>query len=279
MGILGRILTRHEAAPAVRRRRTRALYAPFQKSLPHGDTITLPGAVSIRPSWTRLSGLLVAAASLAGLAYLMGAERFRAADGQVTGAEFVDPATVLEATGALGQNVFLLDPAGIASSLSRLPDLASAEVRLILPNRVSIHTREKEAWGALQIGEESYPLSRDGTILSPRDEVDLPVILFAEDGLRLSVGTSFPAGILQAGVEYQKALPWVEGLSYGPDFGLRLETPEGDTVLLGGPERTAEKIALLQALRAEMGLHPPPPLVIDLRYRRPFLSFDLGDGQ
>ena len=279
MGILGRLLPRQEAAPAARRRRTRALYSPFQQSLPHGDGITLPAAVSARRHRARVPGLLLTAAALAGLAYLMGADRFRAAEAHVTGTQFADEAAVVEASGALGQNILLLDPVKMAASVTGLADIASAEVRLILPDRVAIHLREKEAWAALRIGEEIFPLARDGTVLSQREAGELQVILLSDDSPPISAGTRLDPGILLAAEEYQESLPWVEELAYDPDTGLRLHTPEGHTVLLGGPERTSQKLALLEALRVKLELQAAGPFIIDLRYRRPFLSLAQRDGR
>ncbi len=234
MGLLGRLLPRQEAGPAARRRRTRALYAPFQQSLPGGDGISLPSAVSARRHRIRVPGLLVAAASLAGLAFLMAADRFRPADAHIAGTEFSDLATVAEASGAIGRSIFLLDPVEMAASVSALPDIAYVEVRLILPDQVAIHIREKEAWAALLIGGEVVPLAQDGTVLPQREVGDPQVILFSDDSRPIAAGTRLDPDLLSAAAAYQESLPWLDGLAYDPDSGLRIQTPEGHTVLLGG---------------------------------------------
>lgn len=273
MGLLGRILPRHRSAPGARRRRTRALYAPFQKSLPRGDGFTLPAAVAARQGRIQIPGLILAAASLAGLAYLLTGARFDAAETAVTGMEFLSPAEITRAGGALGQNVFLLDPAKIAAAISRFPDVESARVRILLPDKVAIRAWEKEPWAALRIGEETYPLARDGTVLTPRDAADFQVILLAEEGTEVRVGDSLPPAILTAAREYQERWDWVEGLGYDPEAGLQLTTPEGHTILLGGPEGIAYKVALVEALRRELPVGSGPSLTADLRFLRPYLSW------
>ncbi|MFQ5945618.1 MAG: cell division protein FtsQ/DivIB, partial [Anaerolineae bacterium] len=186
---------------------------------------------------------------------------------------------IVEASGAPHQSIFLLDPVKMAASVSDLPDIASAEVRLILPDRVVIHVREKEGWAALRIGEEIFPLARDGTVLSQRGAGEPQVVLFSDDGPPISAGTRIDPGFLLAAEQFQEGLPWVEEFAYDPDSGLSIHTPEGHTVLLGGPERTTQKLALLEALRVELAVRAGGPFIIDLRYRRPFLSHSAGDGR
>jgi cell division septal protein FtsQ len=87
---------------------------------------------------------------------------------------------------AEGQNLFAVDIEQIARNIERTPRVRSAEVRRVLPDKLSIRVHERVAIARIAEGATGLPMAvdRDGFVLGPSVGRGLPIISgLAEKGL------------------------------------------------------------------------------------------------
>jgi len=79
----------------------------------------------------------------------------------------------------LGENIFKLDLKKSIDSLKQEPWIKELEIKRIIPNKIIISLREREAAAIVYIGEEYFILSKEGIVLSKTDKLvglSLPLI-------------------------------------------------------------------------------------------------------
>jgi cell division septal protein FtsQ len=87
---------------------------------------------------------------------------------------------------AEGQNLFAVDIGQIARNIERTPRVRSAEVRRVLPDKLTIRVQERAALARIAEGATGLPMAvdRDGFVLGPSVGRGLPIISgIAESGL------------------------------------------------------------------------------------------------
>jgi POTRA domain, FtsQ-type len=95
---------------------------------------------------------------------------------------YTDPGAVLTAAGLAGNpNVVLLRTAEIRRQMLAFPSIASADVRVVLPDRVIVSATERQPIFALQRPEATYLIAADGLVLASVDaaapgRLELPLI-------------------------------------------------------------------------------------------------------
>ncbi|HAL61601.1 MAG TPA: hypothetical protein DCP08_04230 [Chloroflexi bacterium] len=206
--------------------------------------------------------------------YLFASYDFYVFDISVEGNEAVSSEEILEASGVEGYSIFFIDPQKVAKAVTSLPDVAEAEVRCRLPNRLSIKVRERQAYLIWLSGEESYYLDREGFVLSPRHQTSLSLTLKDLGGGSLRAGDRINPQILEATNIYSSLLPQVKGFDYSQTYGLAFTTEEGEKVHLGTGEDAQAKVALLYALKEQLKEKGIKAVVIDLRFDTPYYTVE-----
>jgi len=206
--------------------------------------------------------------------YLFASYDFYVFDISVEGNEAISSEEILEASGIEGYSIFFIDPQKVAKAVASLPDVAEAEVRCRLPNRLSIKVRERQAYLIWLSGEESYYLDREGFVLSPRHQTSLSLTLKDLGGGSLRAGDRINPQILEAANIYSSLLPQVKGFDYSQTYGLAFTTEEGEKVRLGTGEGAQTKVTLLHALKEELKEKGIKAVVIDLRFDTPYYTLE-----
>jgi len=202
--------------------------------------------------------------------YLFASYDFYVFDLSVEGNEAVLSEEILEASGVEGYSIFFIDPQKVVTTVASLPDVAEAEVRYRLPNRLSIKVRERQPYLIWLSGEESYYLDQEGFVLSPRHQTSLSLTLKDLGGGSLRAGDRINPQILEAATIYSSLLPQVKGFDYSQTYGLAFTTEEGEKVRLGTGEDAQAKVALLHALKEQLKEKGIKAVVIDLRFDTPY---------
>lgn len=80
---------------------------------------------------------------------------------------YTDPATVLSAAGLDGHpNVVRLRSDAMRAAILRIPSIADADVRIILPDRVAVSATERQPAFALHRPDATYLVDADGLVLA-----------------------------------------------------------------------------------------------------------------
>jgi len=206
--------------------------------------------------------------------YLFASYDFYVFDISVEGNEAVSSEEIWEASGVEGYSIFFIDPQKVVTMVTSLPDVAEAEVRCRLPNRLSIKVRERQAYLIWLSGEESYYLDREGFVLSPRHQTSLSLTLKDLGGGSLRAGDRINPQILEAANIYSSLLPQVKSFDYSQAYGLAFTTEEGEKVRLGTGEDAQAKIALLYTLKEQLKEKGIKAVVIDLRFDTPYYTVE-----
>jgi len=206
--------------------------------------------------------------------YLFASYDFYVFDISVEGNEAVSSEEIWEASGVEGYSIFFIDPQKVVAMVTSLPDVAEAEVRCHLPNRLSIKVQERQPYLIWLSGEESYCLDREGFVLSPRHQTGLSLTLKDLGGGSLRAGDRINPQILEAANIYSSLLPQVRSFDYSQTYGLAFMTEEGEKVRLGTDEGAQTKVALLYALKEELKEKGIKAVVIDLRFDTPYYTVE-----
>jgi hypothetical protein len=124
---------------------------------------------SSRVSAGRVAAGFVAAALVAMLYGVTASPAFALDRLEISGTRFTVRAAVERIVGIGGAdapNVFELDRTRIREEILRLPAVLDAEVRVILPDRVTIHVTERQPVLAWQVGRRRFLVAVDGVILA-----------------------------------------------------------------------------------------------------------------
>jgi cell division septal protein FtsQ len=206
--------------------------------------------------------------------YLFASYDFYVFDISVEGDEAISSEKIWEASGVEGYSIFFIDPQKVAKAVTSLPDVAEAEVRCRLPNRLSITVRERQAYLIWLSGEASYYLDREGFVLSPRHQTSLSLTLKDLGGGSLRAGDRINPQILEAANIYSSLLPQVKSFDYSETYGLAFRTEEGEKVRLGTGEDAQAKVVLFYALKEQLKEKGIKAVVIDLRFDTPYYTVE-----
>lgn len=254
-------------APAPQRR-AHVAPAPGQQAI--------PGTRQALLDWIgsgRLAGLMICLAACAVLGYVLTDPTFSVQRITVEGNRALHVETVAELADITGRRIWYLQPKEVVARLGDNAYVASAEVKLAMPDEAIIRIVERRPEVRWQAGGVQYLVDGTGTVLGPaqepaeadvlviadnshtelkpKDQIDLDAVRLAQDlALRLPVELSFaPAQI-------------------GWDFGLGVyaRSASGQTIVFGRSEDLPRKLAVLDALLKDQTAFT----YLDLRSANPF---------
>ncbi|MFZ5918712.1 MAG: cell division protein FtsQ/DivIB [Chloroflexota bacterium] len=173
---------------------------------------------------------------------------------------------ILQASGLDGQSIFWVQPERTAEAVAALPDIVSATVTCRLPAMVTIHVVERQAEVLWQWRDRQYWVDSYGVVLQPRGALTDALIVQDSGPVPPSVGGRVDAAAVTAAQQLHALRPQLQAVSYDASLGLVFKSAGGWPVYLGVGDDMALKLAILDALEAELKKQGVQPTYIDLRY-------------
>jgi len=271
---------RHSRADVVRRRRQQEVRARFQDVSHHARTVrplvsrprTMTGklvgvrplrkprrfnllaagqalglpltdAPRLTPSW-RLASLSLTILMSAVLFYLISAPSLYITSLNLEGASLVPLDDIFEGSGMAGQHVFWINPAEAAANITEVPGIASAQVSVAWPAKVSVTVVERVPKLALHEGDNVWWVDEAGIKFQARGDLGLLPII-SEYGKSLK---ALPPEAVVGALQLKQLRQNIEKLYYDPTHGLSYQDHRGWRVYFGvGPEM-AQKTAVYETL-------------------------------
>lgn len=219
----------------------------------------------------RLLALLAALALVGALFEFFNADIFYVFGLDVQGLYYLTPAEVEKASGAIGYNVFFIDPHAIERAVAKLPEVKSVQVSASVPHDLSVDVVERQPEIVWQIGNETDWVDGDGIMFHARASLpQLPTIRDL-DATPVKPGQPVSATALDAyhalvGLWPQAphAFEWSDarGLDYADEHGWK--------IYLGDSNQMAGKLATLRSLVPQLVARRAKINFIDLSKGDPF---------
>jgi len=212
-----------------------------------------------------LSVLLLAAVAWASYLFF-GTDDFYVYSMAVEGNLAVPEQEIFETSGLDGQSIFWIDPQHAAEVVARLPDIKAAEVSCELPNRVTVRVEERQAQVVWQWQDRQFWVDDYGVVLNPRGVLSEALIIQDDSPAPPRLGGRVDAEAVLAAQQLHDLRPQLRAVSYDPNRGLVLESQTGCPVYLGVGGDMASRLAIWEALEADLRKQGIRPAYIDLRY-------------
>ncbi len=220
---------------------------------------------AVRLTLRRGAALVVAAAVVAGLAFLVTTDRLAVTrdDMLIQGVERIPADEIYAASAIEGVNIFQIHAGHLAERIRQVPGVADAAVYLRLPHEVTIVVREEPPVVIWRRGETTVWVGANGAAVPARGPAPAlslvdPMGAAGEEGrLRPQVLANLKA-LQEAGLE-------VADVYYGVQEGFYFRSPDGWTVYLGHEGPMAEKLAAFRQLRSSPAARNAARRIVDLR--------------
>ncbi len=147
----------------------------------------------------------------------------------------------------------------IRREFAALPEVARADLRWRLPNRVELRLKPRVPELAVQVGERWLSVDPNGLVVraTPQPEKALPQVL----GLRTKAsepGQAIKTPRYQSALELARTCRRVLGgqpqaVGFEAGGGLRVRTAGGDLVVIGQAQELERKLRVYQAIRQKLG--------------------------
>ncbi len=190
---------------------------------------------------------------------------------EVQGNAAVTAEEVYASSGLEGMSVFWVNPVTIATHVSALPNVKSAQVDVRLPARVFISVEERLPEIVWQTGSTQWWIDADGTIVPARTDLSDVLTIVDTDAQPVSAGEALDPSVLGAAHSLRRLLPELPVMHYSRGTGISFTTGEGWPVYLGDGFDMDAKLTVLVALRQDLLARGVSPEFIDIRFvERPF---------
>ncbi len=182
----------------------------------------------------RLPKLVALALALVDIILLISyfnADQFYVSEPELRGSKYMAAADVLPASGAIGYNIFFVEPNQVARAISALPEVKSVSVGTSIPNRVVISVKEREPKLIWQRGAETYWVDDEGVALRVKAELtNLPIVRDLDQtpvkiGQKAPVaGTAAALGLRENWTDAPRMLEWsnARGISFTNERGWKV---------------------------------------------------------
>ena len=192
----------------------------------------------------RVTGLILTVATAGSVGWLVTDHRFNldATSVEIGGLLYTDAAAVRGAIGLpvdSSSNAFLLRTEAIRRALLALPAVAAAQVRVVLPNRLSVSITERTPVLRVTHGEATYLVDGDGVVLDVTTAdapqiTSLPLIddKRAELGVPIDVGQAIDPTEATAMLQIGGLTPALVG-SAAPALAFSVDDTDGYVVSAG----------------------------------------------
>jgi len=145
-----------------------------------GAEVHLPSLPMVQFGWRGLSGLL-SAILLAMIIMVYNSAELRVSAIKTSGLKRVQPADISDAVEAVGQQIFMIDPAVVTSAIHHaFPELTDVQVKIAMPNQVIVSGKERTPVLAWVYAKETLWIDGQGHVFPARGEVG-PLLTIQSD--------------------------------------------------------------------------------------------------
>jgi cell division septal protein FtsQ len=220
--------------------------------------------------WKRHGGVVLSVLLVAGVVWssfiLFGTEDFFIYSVAVEGNLAVSMEEIFAASGLENQSIFWVHPERVSEAVARLPNIKSAEATCHLPALITIRVVERQAQVVWQWRDRQFWVDDYGVVLQPRGALVDALVVQDSGPVPPQAGGRVDAQAVLAAQQLYQLRPQLRTVTYNPDRGLVLESEGGWPVYLGVGDDVALKLAILEALEADLKKQGIRPEHIDLRY-------------
>jgi cell division protein FtsQ len=191
---------------------------------------------------------------------------------EVTGTATVNPDEVKGLLDADGRSMLTADFAAAESRIEDLPQVQSATIERRWPDTVLVTVVERAPWGAWAVGEATYVIDSEGTVLNAAAAPEGTPVVRAIDGAPgLAPGDQVDSEVITYSRELMEQVPariqlGVTGLEWSRVAGMAVTTDAGYRVVLGDDDNIDYKLAVWQQVEATVGREAMSGHVLDLRF-------------
>ncbi|HEU4759390.1 MAG TPA: FtsQ-type POTRA domain-containing protein [Dehalococcoidia bacterium] len=227
----------------------------------------------------RLALGMAVAAAVIGVVLLYRSPLLRVQDVQVTGTTNLDQAQLRELAGLDGATMFDPPLDRAEERIAALPLVKAVEAQRRWPHSVRIQVTERTPWGYWRVAGATYVIDSEGVVLADLQPPEgAPAIEDKGGAVQLKPGDRVDVDAVSLAQAMLARVPQTLGLNvsaleYTPEAGLALTTDGGYRVVLGDTQNVDFKLAVWQAVEADMGREAMAGHVLDLRFEdRPSLQ-------
>jgi cell division protein FtsQ len=242
-----------------------------------------PGPRHVLRAWVtsgRIVSLALVIAALGGFGLIALSDRFTITDVQVTGAQILQPETVVELAGVTGQSVWFVDTTGITERLKVSPYVEQARVSVEIPDRIEITLVERRPEVRWQLGGTRYLVDATGLVLGVDSSLPLSNTLVIEDrsiDRLIKPSDRLDPDVLKLAQTLAVRLPQElqvqpHTIGWDNDKGLFVTMIDQKMIIFGRSERLDQKLAVLAMLLGDQ----TPFVMLDLRPANPYYRTDGG---
>lgn len=253
-----------------RRSQTRLGARPIrlETSVPNSVLTVKPGMKFWQVNRSRIVGLLVLAL-LAWIMYLLfDLDDFYIYEAEIKGNRVLTAEEIYTASGVDSQSVFWLNPQEIAANVETLPNIKAARIYLTLPANLTIEVEERRPAVIWQTGNDIWWIDNEGLFVPPREETGVDenrLRIIDGDGLPVRANDRLDLSIVRGAQIVHEHKPEIKDFIFSRQYGLTYQTPAGWPVYLGRSIDLPAKLAVAQALQADLLARQVTPLFIDVR--------------
>ena len=220
--------------------------------------------------WEKHGGIILSVMLLAIVAWcgfsFFGTDDFYIYGVAVQGNMAVPVKEIFQASELDGQSVFWVNPERVAEAVARLPNIKSAEVVCRLPAQVTVQVVERQAQIVWQWREQQFWVDTHGVVLQPRGTLSDALLIKDNSPAPPHPGGRVNAEAVIGAQQLHELWPELRTVIFDPDLGLIFKSKEEWPVYLGVGDDMALKLAIWEALAADLREQGIWPAHIDLRY-------------
>ncbi|MEM8531325.1 MAG: FtsQ-type POTRA domain-containing protein [Chloroflexota bacterium] len=259
------------------KRTTNVRHKPLRKNT---SSSVRPGAKIVAGSWVtsgRLFSLIALIVSAGSLLYIFTSPEYVVQEIQVEGAQVISQVDVIDLASARNQSIWSVDTQRINEQLLTNAYIEDASSYVTLPNRLVITIDERAPEVRWQVGGNIFLVDADGRVLGNDGTAPLTNTLVIQDrsNQELAPNDHVDTKVMELGQSLALRLPTEVNLtpteiSWHPDTGVVVMSPDQKTIIFGQNDRLDEKLIVLNQL-----LHDGTAFThIDLRPSTPFYRND-----
>ncbi len=168
-------------------------------------------------------------------------------------------------------SVFWIDPKTAKRNVESLPNVKNAQVKVTLPANVRIEVEERQPEVVWQSGEDLWWIDNEGTFVTPKEGVEVAagrLRIVDTDERKVRVNDTIDTAIIRGAQIVHEQKPEVEQIYHSQYYGLYYFTPEGWPVILGKASNIPVKLAVADAMIADLQTRQITPAFVDVRNPR-----------